>query len=227
VLALVLLAAAAPAKEWTVTLHHLEKLVVKTRRGLSPDNTTLDAVAKVKIVSMSGGRPDAVTVEPLKHEFPKATVREDSGAPVVLFENDAPPPIGSGKTLKRVLGRLVVDDREHTAMSSCTADTEAATNRYLKEGIARINGSDPSEVSLSEVTVKCTPTKSGTRLDVAFSAKVPRGTMEIVLQCKGTLTLDKALWLTQWKIEGPVHASTPDAELSVDGSFSSSMSMSR
>jgi hypothetical protein len=65
------------------------------------------------------------------------------------------------------------------------------------------------------------PTKTGTKLELSFSAKVPRAMLTISLQQKGTLTIDKGLWFTQWKMSGPVHVTGEGVE--VDGTFASTL----
>jgi hypothetical protein len=210
-LTLVMLAASS----WSVTIHHVEKLTVKTRGQVASDDTAFDTKAKLT------GTPTSFTVE--GRDLPRASVREEDGAPVITFDGTPKPSVA--QVLRRTLGRLVVQDPEREAMSTCSAQTQAATQRWLVTGVARINGSEPSEVTLSELTVKCTPTKPGTKLDVSFRASVPRATLTVVLQPKGTLTVDRSVWATQWRLEGPVHATSEGSDVEITGTFSSSLSL--
>lgn len=212
-LLVIALAAAPKGQTVTVALHWEERLKITSNGRSIDDNTLLDTRAKLKRA------PDG-SVEVEAKGQPSFTVRDDSGAPAFVFK-EKPSSVAVDQVLRRAFGRLVVPDPEREAMSSCTPETEAATGRWLKTAVARLNGSEPSEVELSALAVKCTPAKGGARLDVSFAAKAPRATLTITLEQKGTLTVDRTLWFTQWKVMGPVHVTGGD--VTVEGSFSSSL----
>ncbi len=212
-LALLLALAAGPKAQTCVAqLHWEERLKVTSRGQTVADDTVVDARTKLK------READVLSVEP--EGYPPFTVREDAGAPVFVFK-EQPSSLAVAQVLKRAFGRLVVADSERAAMSSCTADTEAATGRFLKTAVARLNGSEPADVELSKLVVKCTPTKVGTKLDVAFSVSVPRATIVITMDQRGTLLVDRAVWFTQWKVAGPVRVKGDD--VAVEGTFASSL----
>jgi hypothetical protein len=218
-LLMALAAAPKPGTVFSVALRWDERLAVKRKGQVIRDDTLVDTKAKVRVDSVNGERPDVLTIEPDRQELPVITAREDSGAPVLTFS--AAPSFTTEQVLKRAFGRLVAADAERAAMASCSADTEAATARWLQQAVARLNGSEPSEVALSDLKLACKTTKTGTKLELSFAAQVPRAMLTISLQQKGTLTVDRGLWFTQWTMAGPVHVTGEGVE--VDGSFSSSL----
>lgn len=217
-------AAPAPAPVWKLTLHHEERLTWRKREQSTRDDNHFDGVARLTVTSMKGARADAVTVEGITKSLPRITVREDAGAPVVVFEGD--PNIFIGKLLRRALGRLVVEDLEREAMSSCTPDTREATHRWLQLGVARITGAEPTEVRIEDLELSCKATKTGTRIDVQFTGQVPQATIAVTMKVKGNLVVDKNVWFTQWKLEGPVHA-LGEGDVEVKGTFASSLTAAR
>ncbi|MBL8957799.1 MAG: hypothetical protein JNK82_43895, partial [Myxococcaceae bacterium] len=209
-LALLIALAAAPASV-TVRLHWEERLKISAKGQAIDDDVLIDGRAKLKRDPASGVVTGELT------NYPPFTAREDSGAPVVTFK-EALGSLATTHVLTRVFGRLAVADPERAAMSSCTADTQAATERWLKTAVARLNGSEPSEVELTTLELKCTQVRKVTKLEVGFDVKVPRGTLLITMrQQKATLTVDPAVWFTQWKVAGPVQVAGED--VSVAGTF--------
>jgi hypothetical protein len=224
-LLLLLAVAPKPGSAWTLTIVAEENLHSRAKTLSGDEKHRLDAKLRVKVDTVKGDRADGVTVESPKAEFPTAVVREDSGAPVVAFKGPQPG-LATTQVLREAYGRLVVEDPEREAMSSCTANTQAATELWLKKSAARVNQTQPEDVTLTDLVLKCTATKTGTKLDVSFATRLPRATLTVEATAKGTLTVDKNVWATMWKLAGKVHVQSPDAvELEVDGTFSTSMGL--
>ena len=183
--ALFVLLAAGPVEgsTWKLTLRAKEK------------SDTLDETMVVRV-----GPAGVFSLEPTgKTGMPSLTVREDSGAPAVVFAPNEKRIITSQETraVRFFVGRLVVPDPEREAMSACA---EGATERWLVRSIAAAWSVDASDVKLSELKVKCAVKKGVARHTVGFLVHVPRVLDNAALN--GTITVDPAVWVTQWSLSG-------------------------
>lgn len=233
-LALALAAAPKAASVWKVSVTANEKMRVEANlagvRTVSGDAEGADFKLKLSVVSVNGDRPSLVTLEQLGRgsaKLPAMRLEEDSGAPVLTFAGD-PPDRSTVILLKGHLGRIVLDDPERLAMSTCTDATAAATDRWLQTAIGRLNGTDPSVVKISALEVGCAKTKTGTKLTVSFVSDVPRGPLLVHTEPKGTINVDQVSWFTQWDFGGPVTAvSGGRVDMRAEGTFSTKLVISR
>lgn len=232
-LLLVVTAGPAAGSKWKATIQHVDdvvatvmlngKKITKTARG------TLDLVAPVKVDTVAAERPDTITVEPVRSPYGAMTFRNDSGIAVLNFKKkDARVDPITVAALSGYLGRLVLDDPQRPAMSSCADGHQAAAEKWLRHTVASVFHAEPADVTMTNLKVECSPTGSGAHHEVSFDASIQRGISALVLKGKGAITVDRSLWVTTWKLSGPMTQTDDSAvKMTLKGTFTSKFELGR
>ncbi len=231
-LLLVLVAvSASPAvgSSWKVSIQHNLDLkmtmVIAGKKVSQSGKHTFATSGKLKVDSVTGDHPDAVSMTPAK--LGALTVKDDSGVGVVRFEKTPEDP-EIAPTVTGYLGRLVQTDPDRAAMSACGEGHQAAAEHWLKKTLAAVFHGQADDLTLSQVKLACAVTKSGIKDDVSFDAALPRGVQSLTLKGKGSIEVDNAVWVTTWKLSGPMEQpGDPAVDMKLSGTFTSKFELGR
>ena len=222
------LLAAGPSGTWKVEVVHSEAVrAAGKQKGPATPTALLKEVFTLSVTEPGPTRPRAVELAMVSGTLGKVTVADERGEAFVRLEH--PPQDQRLRTgLIRYLDRLVLDDPQREAMATCEKSKDAV-EQWLHKTMAYITASQPEEMTLTEVKVKCSKGKTGTVHDVALGVSA-EGRHSIRMTLKGKVTVDPALWVTTWSMSGPMHVVFDKAgrfSVPMDGQFTSSFGLAK
>jgi hypothetical protein len=222
--------AAAPSGTWKVDVVHVEDLRSgpKQKKPVAGGGggASLKESFTMKVTEEGTPRPKAVELAMVSGTLGKVTVEGGRGEAYVRLEH--PPQDQRLRTgLIRYLDRIVLEDPDREKMASCEGSKDAVES-WLHKTMAYITSSQPEELALKDLKVKCSKGKSGTVHEVTVGV-TSDGRHSIRMSLKGKVTVDPALWVTTWTMTGPMHVVFDRAKLGVpmDGTFTSSFSLAK
>lgn len=229
-----LLAAPTVGSTWKGNWAHTNDLVATaTAGGKKHKKVSKDSVSiafKARVEAAGEKRPSEVAIESANVPTGPFSIRDDGGAAAVVFKKQVgfPPTNETVAAYKSTFGRLVLDDPERAAMSSCAGPAVPAAERWLMRTSAAMFHGEVSETKLANVVVKCAMKKDRAVFDVAWEAEVPVGVVVYKFAARGNVTVDPAVWVTGWSFGGPLEVdSNSRVELRVKGTFKSSFSLGK
>jgi hypothetical protein len=227
--AVCVLLSAAPSGSWKVDVVHKEDLRGNgKKKGADYTAPALLTEQFILAITEAGDpRPKGVELTMLKGTLGKVTVSGERGEAYVRLEHP-PADMRLRNGLIRYLDRLVVEDPLRPAMSTCDAASQRAVEEWLHKTMAWITVSQPSEITVKDVKVKCSKTGSGVKHDVSLGVSAD-GKHGIHMTLKGKVIVDPAVWATTWSISGPMKVVFDKGTLALpmEGTFTSSFGLAK
>jgi hypothetical protein len=215
---------------WTQANNLVATATAGGKRHKNAAKTNISVSFKARVDDAGEKRPREVLIDSPNLSTGPFTIRDDGGAAAVVFKKPPvfPPSNETVHAFKGVFGRLVLDDAEREAMSSCGPPAVPAAERWLMRTSAAMFNGEVSETKLANVVVKCAAKKDRTVFDVAWDAEVAVGVVVYKFAALGTVTVDPAVWVSGWSFGGPLEIdSNSRTELKVKGTFKSSFTLTK